>query len=129
MANTYHHRSVTFCSESQFHPKGKSPSRTPGPDGRIPSAWTQTAWFPATRPRRQRPWRLAPGLCKTSFFAFQKPCGLSPLAQIKCSRTQTFRETSGTPSGEFRNPSRDQTLLSDISIFIFGPFRSTSSCP
>ena len=72
----------------------------------------QTPGFPALGPRRQGPWRLAPGLRKTSFCAFQKPCGLSPLAQIKCSHTQTFRETSGTPSGEFRNPSGDQTLLS-----------------
>ena len=72
----------------------------------------QTPGFPASGPRRQGPWRLAPGLCKTSFCAFQKPCGLSPLAQITFSRNQTFWETSGTPSGEFRNPSRDQTLLS-----------------
>ena len=72
----------------------------------------QTPGFPASGPRRQGPWRLAPGLRKTSFCAFQKPCGLSPLAQITCSRTQTFRETSGTPSGDFRNPSGDQTLLS-----------------
>ena len=57
-----------------------------------------------------------PGFRKTSLCAFQKPCGLSPLAQIKCSRTQTFRETSGTPSG-------DQTLLSHISNFISEPFR------
>ena len=89
----------------------------------------QTPGFPASGPRRQGPWRLAPGLRKTSFCAFQKPCGLSPLAQITCSRTQTFRETSGTPSGEFRNPSGDQTLLSHISNFISGPFRSSSSCP
>ena len=89
----------------------------------------QTPGFPASGPRRQGPWRLAPGLRRTSFCSFQKPCGLSPLAQIKCSRTQTFRETSGTPSGEFRNPSRDQTLLSHISIFISGPFQSSSSCP
>ena len=89
----------------------------------------QTPGFPASGPRRQRPWHLAPGLRKTSFCAFQKPCGLSPLAQITCSRTQTFRETSGTPSGEFRNPSGDRTLLSHISIFISGPFRSSSSCP
>ena len=75
----------------------------------------QTPGFPASGPKCQGPWCLAPGLRKTSFFAFQKPCGLSPLAQIKCSRTQTFRETSGTPSGEFRNPSGDQTLLSHIS--------------
>ena len=58
----------------------------------------QTSGFPAS------------GLRKTSFCAFQKPCGLSPLAQIKFYRTQTFRETSGTRSGEFRNPSGDQTL-------------------
>ena len=76
----------------------------------------QTPGFPASGPRRQGPWRLAPGLRKTSFCAFQKPCGLSPLAQITCSRSQTFRETSGTPSGEFRNSSGDQTLLSHISI-------------
>ena len=56
----------------------------------------QTPGFPASGPRRQGPWRLAPGLRKTSFCAFQKPRGLSPLAQIKCSRAQTFRETSGT---------------------------------
>ena len=56
----------------------------------------ETAGFLASGPRRQGPWRLAPRLRKTSFCAFQKPCGLSPLAQIKCSRTQTFRETSGT---------------------------------
>ena len=71
----------------------------------------QTPGFPASGPRCQGPWRLAPGLRKTSFCAFQKPRGLSPLAQIKCSRTQTFRETSGTPSSEFRNPSGDQTLF------------------
>ena len=46
----------------------------------------QTPGFPASGPRRQGPWRLAPGLRKTSFCAFQKPCGLSPLAQITCSR-------------------------------------------
>ena len=80
-------------------------------------------------PRRQGSWRLASGLRKTSFCTFQKPRGLSPLAQIKCSHAQTFRETSGTPSGEFRNPSGDQTLLSHISNFISGPFRSSSSCP
>ena len=56
--------------------------------------------------------RLASGLRKTSFCTFQKPRGLSPLAQIKCSRAQTFRETSGTPSDGFRNLSGDQTLLS-----------------
>ena len=89
----------------------------------------QTPGFPASGPRRQGPRRLALGLRKSSFCAFQKPCGLSPLAQIKCSRTQTFRETSGTPSGKFRNPSGDQTLLSHISNFISGPFRSSSSCP
>ena len=72
----------------------------------------QTPGFPASGPRRQGPWRLAPRLCKTSFCAFQKPRGLSPLAQIKCSRAQTFRETSGTPSDGFRNLSGDQTLLS-----------------
>ena len=75
----------------------------------------------------QGPWRLAPGLRKTFFCAFQKPCGLSPLAQIKCSRTQTFRKTSGTHSGEFWNPSGVQTLLSHTSIFISEPFRSSSS--
>ena len=63
----------------------------------------QTPGFPASGPRRQGPWRLAPELRKTSFCTFQKTCGLSPLAQIKCSRTQTFRETSGTPSSEFWN--------------------------
>src|SRR6187399_1312110 len=89
----------------------------------------QTPGFPASGPRRQGPWRLALGLRNTSFCAFQKPCVLSLLAQIKCSRTQTLRETSGTPSGEFRNPSRGQTLLSHILIFISGPFRSSSSCP
>ena len=68
--------------------------------------------FPASGPRRQGPWRLAPGLRKTSFCAFQKPRGLSPLAQIKCSRAQTFRETSGTPFDGFRNLFGDQTLLS-----------------
>ena len=78
----------------------------------LPRLQGQMQGFPASGPRRQGPWRLAPGLCKTSFCAFQKPCGLSPLAQIKCSRSQTFRETSGTPSSEFRNPSGDQTLLS-----------------
>ena len=67
----------------------------------------QTPGFPASGP-----WRLAPGLRKTFFCAFQKPCGLSPLAQIKCSRARTFRETSGTPSDGFRNLSGDQTLLS-----------------
>ena len=72
----------------------------------------QTPGFPASGPRRQGPWRLAPGLRKTSFCAFQKPRGLSPLAQIKCSCAQTFRETSGTPSDGFRNLSGDQTLLS-----------------
>ena len=88
----------------------------------------QTPGFPASGPRCQGPCRLAPGLRKTSFCAFQKPCGLSPLAQITCSRTQTFRETSGTPSGEFRNPSGDQTLISHISNFVSGPLRSSSSC-
>ena len=68
--------------QSRFHPKVKSPSWTLGPDARVPGVWP-----------------LDP--------VVQKPCGLSPLAQIKCSRTQTFRETSGTPS-------RDQTLLSHI---------------
>ena len=72
----------------------------------------QTPGFPASGPRRQGPWRLAPRLRKTSFCAFQKPRGLSPLAQIKCSRAQTFRETSGTPSDGFRNLFGDQTLLS-----------------
>ena len=66
---------------------------------------------------------------KTSFCTFPKPRGLYPLAQIKCSRTRTFRETSETPSGEFRNPSGDQTLLSHISIFTSGLFRRSSSCP
>src|SRR4051812_16204509 len=61
----------------------------------------QTPGFPASGPRRQGPWRLASGLRKTSFCVFQKPRGLSPLAQIKCSRAQTFRETSGTPSDGF----------------------------
>ena len=72
----------------------------------------QTPGFLASGPRRQGPWRLAPGLCKTFFCAFQKPCGLYPSAQIKCSRTQTFRETSGTPSDGFWNLFGDQTLLS-----------------
>src|SRR4051812_16272881 len=72
----------------------------------------QTPGFPASRPRRQGPWRLASGLRKTSFCTFQKPRGLSPLAQIKCSRAQTFWETFGTPSDGFQNLSGDQTLLS-----------------
>src|SRR3954465_11652721 len=72
----------------------------------------QTPGFPASGPRRQGPCLLALGLRKTSFCAFQKPCGLSPLSQIKCSCAQTFRETSGTPSDGFQNPSVDQTLLS-----------------
>ena len=56
---------------------------------------SQMPEFPSSGPRHQGPWCLAPGLHKTSFCAFQKPHGLSPLAQIKCSRAQTFRETSG----------------------------------
>ena len=68
--------------------------RSPGARRQGSRVWTQTPG--------------APGLHKTSFCAFQKPCGLSPLAQIKCYRTQTFRETSGTPSGEFRNPSESK---------------------
>ena len=44
------------------------------------------------RARHQGPWRLALGLRKTPFCAFQKPCGLSPLAQIKCSHTKHFRK-------------------------------------
>src|SRR3954464_12595212 len=87
----------------------------------------QTPGFPASGPRRQGPWRLASGLRKTSFCAFQKLRGLSPLAQIKCSRAQTFRETFGTPSDEFRNPSEDQNTTIHISIFTSGPFRSSSS--
>src|SRR3954470_496555 len=75
----------------------------------------QTPGFPASRPRRQGPWRLAPGLRKTSFCAFQKPCVLSPLAQIKCSRTHKFRETSGTPSGEFRRPN---TIIPYIELYL-----------
>ena len=72
----------------------------------------QTPGFPASGPRHEGPWRLAPGVRKTSFCTFQKPRRLSPLAQIKCSRAQTFRETSGTPSDGFRNLSGDQTQLS-----------------
>ena len=88
----------------------------------------QTPGTSASGPRRQGPWHLASGLRKTSFCTFLKPRGLYPLAQIKCSRTRTFRETSETPSGEFRNPSGDQTLLSHISIFTSGLFRRSSSC-
>ena len=54
----------------------------------------EVLWRPDAR--RQEPWHLASGLRKTSFCTSQKPCGLSPLAQITCSRTQTFRKTSGT---------------------------------
>ena len=68
--------------------------------------------FAESRARRQGSRCLAPGLHKTSFGAFKKPRGLSPLAQIKCSCAQTFRETSGTPSDGFWNLSGDQTLLS-----------------
>ena len=84
--------------QSRFCLKGKSPTWTPGLDARVAGVYP--------------PWRLASGLRKTSFCTFHKPRGLSPLAQIKCSRAQTFRETSGTPFGEFWNPSGDQTLLS-----------------
>src|SRR6187399_699762 len=42
----------------------------------------QTPGFLESGPRRQEPWRLAPGLRKTSFCAFGKPCVLSLLAQI-----------------------------------------------
>src|SRR3954463_7437631 len=72
----------------------------------------QTPGVAASGRGRQGPWRLASGLRKTSFCTFQKLRGLSPLAQIKCSRAQTFRETFGTPSDEFQNLSGDQTLLS-----------------
>jgi len=87
----------------------------------------EVLWSP--RARRQGPWRPAPILRKTSFCTFLKPRGLYPLAQIKCSRIRTFRETSETSSDEFQNPSRNQTLLSHISIFISRLFRSSSLCP
>ena len=57
----------------------------------------QTLGFPASGHRRQGPWHLAPGLRKTSFCAFQKPCGLSPLAQIKCSRTHFGKHPEPLP--------------------------------
>ena len=88
----------------------------------------QTPRSSASGPRRQGPWRLAHGLRKTAFAPSQKPRGLSPLAQIKCPCTRTFRETSETPCSEFQNLSGDQTLLSHISIFTFRLFRSSSSC-
>ena len=106
-------------TQSRFHPKGKSPSRTPGPDARVPGVWTQTPGSLASGPWTPQNFLLR----------FLKTLWAFPLAQIKCSHTQTFRKTSGTPSGEFQNPSGDQTLLSHISIFISGPFRSSSSCP
>ena len=88
----------------------------------------QTPGTSASGPRRQGPWRLASGLRKTSFCTFLKPRGLYPLAHIKCSCTQTFRETSETPFGEFRNPSGDQNTIITY-IFTSGLFRRSSSCP
>jgi hypothetical protein len=88
----------------------------------------QTPGTSASGPRRQGPWRLASGLRKTSFCTFLKPHGLYPLAHIKCSCTQTFRETSETPFGEFRNPSGDQNTIITY-IFTSGLFRRSSSCP
>ena len=78
----------------------------------------QMPGFPASGPRRQGPWRLAPRLCKTSFCAFQKPRGLSLLAQIKCSHTQTFQETSGTPSGEPEPFRRPNTIIPYIKLYL-----------
>ena len=36
--------------QSQFCPKGKSPTRTPGPDARVPGVWTQTLGTLASGP-------------------------------------------------------------------------------
>src|SRR3954466_7610946 len=36
--------------QSRFHPKGKSPSRTPGPDARVPGVWPQTPGTLASGP-------------------------------------------------------------------------------
>src|SRR3954471_7328305 len=81
----------------------------------------QTPGFPASGPRRQGPWRLASGLRKTSFCTFQKPHGLYPLAQIKCSRANIL--------GNIHNPFRwiaepfwrSNTTI-HMSIFTSGPF-------
>ena len=91
-----------------------------------------------SRTRRQGPRRLAPDArdpgvwplasAKLPFAPFLKPRGLYPLAHIKCSCTQTFRETSETPFGEFRNPSGDQNTIITY-IFTSGLFRRSSSCP
>ena len=104
--------------QSRFGPQGKSPPRTPGPDARVLGVWPQTPGFLASGPYPPQ----------NSFSTFLKPSRLYPLAQIKCSRIRTFREPSETPSGEFRNPSGDQTLLSHTSIFTSGLFQSSSSC-
>ena len=44
--------------QSRYCLKGKSPSRTPGLDARVPGVWTQTQGSLASGSSRREPWRL-----------------------------------------------------------------------
>ena len=59
----------------------------------------QTPGFPASGPRRQGPWRLAPGLRKTSFLCFPKTSWAFPLGPDKVFSCPNI-------SGNIRNPFR-----------------------
>ena len=62
-------------------------------------------------------------------LCFPKTLWAFPFGSNKVFLYPNILGNNRNPSGEFRNPSRDQTLLSHISVFIFVPFRSSSSCP
>ena len=61
--------------QSRFFPKGKSPTRTPGPNATILGVWPRRHG-----PRRQGLRRLAPWPPQDSFCTDLKPHGLDPLA-------------------------------------------------
>ena len=67
--------------QSRFCPKGKSPTRTPGPNATIlvsgPDAMGLGVW---PRARHQGLWCLAPRPPQNSFCTDLKPHGLDPLA-------------------------------------------------
>ena len=67
--------------QSRFCPKGKSPTRTPGPNATILGVWPDAMGLGVwPRARRQGLRRLAPWPPQNSFCTDLKPHGLDPLA-------------------------------------------------
>ena len=102
--------------QSRFHPKGKSPSRTPGPDARVPGVWTQTPGTLASGP-----W--AP---QNFLLHFPKASWAFPFGPDKVFSCPNI---SGNIRNSFRwipEPFRRSNTTIHISIFTSGPFRNSS---